>query len=1063
MSHSSNTTDTETTALKNFSVVRSSAGSGKTYTLVRKYLLMILQYKNPSYFNKILAITFTNKATGEMKSRIMEALEGLAANNSKFSDLKEDLARTLAIDFEEITKRSSKILHHLLHHYSDFSISTIDRFVSRIIKSFSFELNIPAGFEIELDKDRIIQKSIDLFLSKLGDDNYLEKLMVEFASHKFMSDKAYNIEGDLKEMAEEMNKPVSKYYLNQLHKLKSDEFIKIRSELFKRIAEIEIIIGNSARKIVGKLSALSLEESDLAGGSKGVFSFLTKLSKKPFELKEANATVKKILEGGVWSSGKIQHHKKQELDANSDSLTGDLSDLTKLIEENWQHYHFCKLMSMRIDLISLFTIIYNELSIYKKNYNILQLDDFNELISDIIDESPVPYLYERTGEKYNHYLIDEFQDTSQIQWYNLVPLIENSLSEGYESLIVGDEKQAIYRFRGGDVQQMSRLPELKFEFKDLNKISSREKMLKSVFNSTVLQYNYRSTAAVVNFVNNFFSIITDEFQHIVSDIYKDHKQLVKSKDQQGSVRVKFLPEKSDVAFRLDEIVAEVNKFISIGYKAGDISILCRKKKQCSSVAAQLMKLNFPVISAESLKLSSSEEVSFLIRWMQYFHVSYKRDIEFMILHYLSIKGKNVAFDYDVMLNAREEDVDFKLIFSEYYPECNLNELSSLSIHELLVFMAATFIDNYTSDPYVLNLIDQTLKFQEQNGNDRAEFLKWWEEKGINLDIELPETKNSIRILTIHKAKGLEFNIVILPFMNDKIEPGEEHVWVKTKGRDAEIIPEAWLPVNKTLLETAYKEDYEAEMSRSFIDSLNLMYVGMTRAAHHLSILSVNKNNKENIWTEDNLLWRCFKLKDYTGSEENAEFFTGKLDLPSSERIHSHELSKELGPGQKNNWRDKIHLKYRSDSNLLSGKEFTPQEFGNLLHEILSKISYLDEIRTVTDIYRMHGILDEDDVPGIVSIIEGTFEQTELKDVFNDKSYRIYNERDFISETGEVYRPDRMMIRNNDLVLIDYKTGQKSDSHKLQLHTYIDCLKKIGNFNISAFIVYFSSMEIEKVT
>lgn len=1024
---------------------------------------MTLRHNNPSYFSKILAITFTNKATGEMKSRIMDALEGLAENKSKYADLKDDLAETLSINREEITKRSAKILYHLLHHYSDFSISTIDRFVARIIKSFAFELNIPAGFEIELDKDRIIQKSIDVFLSKLGEDKYLEKLMVEFASFKFMSDNTFNIERDLIQMAGEMNKPASKYYLKHLHDLSNEDFGKIRSKLFVRISEIETVIRKSAVKIMDKLNSLSLDESDMAGGSKGVYSFLSKLSARAFELKEPNATVKKILDGGVWSSGKIEHHKKQELDAISVSLTNKLSDLTKLIEENWQHYHFCKIMSMRIDLMSLFTIIYNELSAYKKEFNLLQLDDFNELISEIIDESPVPYLYERTGEKYNHYLIDEFQDTSQIQWYNLIPLIENSLSEGFESLIVGDEKQAIYRFRGGDVMQMSRLPELKFEYKDMDRVSSREEILKSVFNSSVLQYNYRSTETVVNFVNSFFSIVTDEFQHIASVIYKNHKQLVKSKDQQGSVRIKFLPEKSDLSFRLEEMVTEVDKFISIGYKAGDISILCRKKDQCSAVAAHLMQLNYPVISAESLKLSSSEEVTFLIHWMLYSHTSRKKDIEFMILHYLSKKGKLGILDYDGMLKVWEEGVDFKFIFREYLPEYNLNEISSMSIHEFFVFMSASFIENYTSNPYVLNLIDQALKFQEQNGNDADEFIKWWEEKGCKLDIEIPETINSIRILTIHKAKGLEFNIVILPFMNDPIKPGEKHLWVDTKGRDSEIISKAWLPVNKALLDTAYKDNFETEMSRSFIDSLNLMYVAMTRAAHHLSILSVNRKNKDSIWTEENLLWRCFKLETYIGSEESAEFFTGKLDSPIAERKFPQEFTKELSPGEKNKWRGRIQLKYRSDSNLLSGSEFTPQEYGNLLHEILAQVKSLDEIYGIADLYRFQGVLEEDEVQKIVKVIEKTFEKSELQALFNDPSYRAYNERDLMTEKGETYRPDRIMIRNKELIIIDYKTGQKDNSHHLQLNTYIDCLKKIDDFNIMAFLVYFSSMEIVKIT
>ncbi len=610
---------------KNFTIYKSSAGSGKTFTLVKEYLALALsdESQSPRAYRHILAITFTNKAAAEMKERVVKALKELSLDDyAALSGTAQTLLKELKkhpklnirkqIDDETIRKRANNVLKEILHNYSDFAIGTIDSFVHRIVRSFAFDLKIPMSFELEMNDDELLNKAIDLLLTKVGTDESLTRALIEFTESKTDDEKSWHIENDLKYFAKNLLNEEGAVHIEKLRELSIDDFFKIKETIQTEIKKFEAAISKCGKEALKTISDSGIEHEKFAGGANGIGKYFTYLSEVRSDKLEPSKTIQKNIDTDNWYAGKASASDKDSIDAIKQKLIDYYNEALVYIEKNLQEFILFRLINTTIYSVAVLNEIEKLLNEYKAQNNILHISEFNKLIAKIVLNEPTPFIYERIGEKYNNYLIDEFQDTSVLQFQNLLPLIDNSLANGHFTMLVGDGKQAIYRWRGGEVEQFSMLPEI-FSHQDNPLILEREQALKRNHNPQVLNQNYRSKREIIEFNNSIFRTLSDKLNPRFKTIYDTLEQGFNPENRGGFVQVEFLDgEKEEFQNRNLECAHRIiNELLQDGYQLKDIAILVRRNTDGSLVANYLSNFGIEVISSDSLLLSNSADVNFI--------------------------------------------------------------------------------------------------------------------------------------------------------------------------------------------------------------------------------------------------------------------------------------------------------------------------------------------------------------------------------------------------------------------------------------------------------------------
>ena len=504
---------------KNFTIYKSSAGSGKTFTLVKEYLALALNdaAKPPQSYKHILAVTFTNKAAAEMKERIIKALKELAEDDystissgtrTMLAALKEHkkLNAVKKVDDVTIRMRSKNILTAILHNYSDFAIGTIDSFVQKVVRTFAFDLKIPMSFDIEMDDDKLLTQAIDLLLAQIGNDEKLTKALIEFTESKTDEEKSWHIENDLKLFAKNLLTEEGSVYIDKLKNLTIDDFFGIKDSLTIELKKFEIFINSCGNEGLEIIKRGGVEHEKFAGGANGIGKYFTYLFEIRIDKLTPTATVQKNIDSENWYSGKASKDDKASIDAIAGALKNIFTKATEYVEKYKSEYIVFSLINKNIYSLAVLNEIEKLLNEYKAENNILHISEFNKMIAKIVMNEPIPFIYERLGEKYNNYLIDEFQDTSVLQFQNLLPLIDNSLATGHFTMLVGDGKQAIYRWRGGEVEQFAMLPEI-FKHNNNELVLERQKALIRNHNPEVLKNNFRSKREVIEFNNSLFRFL----------------------------------------------------------------------------------------------------------------------------------------------------------------------------------------------------------------------------------------------------------------------------------------------------------------------------------------------------------------------------------------------------------------------------------------------------------------------------------------------------------------------------------------------------------------------------
>lgn len=1058
---------------KNFTIYKSSAGSGKTFTLVKEYLALALNDESnpPQAYKHILAITFTNKAAAEMKERIVRALKDLAAEDySKITSgsktllgilkVHKKLNSTKQLDDAIIRKRAQNILTAILHNYSDFAIGTIDAFVHKVVRTFAFDLKIPMSFDIEMDDEKLLSQAIDLLIAQIGNDEKLTRALIEFTESKTDDEKSWHIEHDLMKFAKNLLNEEGAVYIEKLKDLSVDDFFKIRETLFTEIKKFENGISGIAKQADQLIKQNGLTAKQFYQGDKGIAGYFEKLSNGRMDYITPNSYVITTVGEDKWTAGKISRDEMVLIENIKPQLIDSFQKIQQLKDNDHSDYILFQLINRNIYSLAVLNEIEKLLIQYKSENNVLHISEFNKMIAKIVLNEPIPFIYERLGERYNNYLIDEFQDTSVLQFQNLLPLIDNSLAHGHFTMLVGDGKQAIYRWRGGEVEQFAMLPEI-FSHKDNPLVLEREEALKRNHNPEVLKSNFRSKREIIEFNNHLFRTLSGRLNQKYQNIYDNLEQVFNPENTGGFVQVEFLDEQQEEwrernFQRTHEIIMGL---LAENFRLKDIAILVRKNTDGSDIANYLTKNNIPVISSDSLLLSNSRDVNFLHAILKFLSNTNDDIVHAEILEFLSTSGYITDGKIDELI-TRKNASSLAVILRTVSPEFNIPNLSKLALYELMEELIRLFRLNQTPNAYIQFYLDEVLNYSIKKNNNLNDFIEYWEEKKDKASLVTPQGMDAVSIMTIHRSKGLEFPVVILPFSNGKVKHGKDNLWIDLENEKLEGFPSALVPTSESLNETQYGELYEEEKSKSLLDSLNVMYVAFTRPEERMYIIADKPSkNPGNMGKTSDML--AFYYQSIGEWEEGKTIYTFGVGNPPKHKTEIETSNFKLQTFNSNQWRESIKMRSAAPSIWNTNMAETKKDYGVMVHTALARIRYDDEIEKALNSMLAEGMINNEESEHLSLTIAKIMKLPQLADHFK-KGVIVKNEAEVISVSGEMLRPDRVVINNKNAVIIDYKTGAKKQKHQQQIIEYGDLLQQMGYLVTDKLLVYIEEMEIVEV-
>lgn len=1070
--------------MKNFVVYKSSAGSGKTTTLAIEYLKLCLP--QPENFRHILALTFTKDAANEMKQRILEYLiriiqfKGGHELDFIFKPLFEEQQNALLNEegIKKIQQQAHVLLKRILHNYSDFAISTIDSFTHRVIKSFAHDLGIAISFDVELEKDNLIKTAVNELISRIGEQQpQLTSVLLDFSLEKIGSDKSRKVEDDLRQLASNLLEDVKEDFLVDLRKLSIEELLQMKDQVFAQINHFQKEVLAEAVKAKEIIRSEGLSCKDFYYGSGNICNWFFRLAEPNFNdgALEAKPRVLKSVEEDVWYSAKTNEAVKVRIDSIKSTLLAHFNKLQDYFAENANDYLIYKQISKHIYPLVVLNEIEQLLVQLKAESNVLHISDFNKIIARAIQGEPAPFIYERIGNWYWHFLLDEFQDTSALQWHNLLPLIENSLSENHFSLLVGDGKQSIYRWRGGDVEQFAQLPALLNATDDLSR--QREQLLKQNYEEKKLVQNFRSDEQIVEFNNDIFRFIQTEnwlpatYKKVYAEV---EQQFVSSKKGLGMVDVQLVENDPEV---LNAAVLEmIQTALSEGYDYRHMTILVRKNNEAADYAELLIQHDIPVISKVGLRVSSSDKVQFLLSCFRLILSPEEPVYGVEMLRYLLQKDVfpqyNMSHFHSLVARLMQDPNGFSHALTATLKQAGFSfefeRVNQSDVYELCESLIRTF-KLFEPDAYVQFFLDNLHEFKYQTYNQLSDFMVWWEEHKNDLFIELPEGLNAVTIQTVFKAKGLQYPVVIYPVTDKSLTTNKSRnrAWLNPGVPGLQKLKSFPFSLNQ-LKNTALEDVYIQEQSKQKLDDINLFYVALTRAKHRLFILSnwfEQTKKKQNSPQESNfvpsqLLDAYVNTKPENKQTETGYRFGTRCFVPEEQPLdqsgfyYLHDL-------QNTNWRKTLHLtnalQYRHTDQVP-----TRQIWGIYVHAILAAVQHLADIERAINRALYAGYLNANDGKKVRHILEQVVAHPVLKP-FYSADVRVANETDLLDNFGFYHRPDRLVFLENKTVIIDYKTGNPKKEYQKQVREYAELLAQVGFPNPEAYLVYLSdNVEVVKV-
>ncbi len=1048
-----------------FTVYKSSAGSGKTFTLVSEYLNLVLP--EPDNFRHILAITFTNKAANEMKERIIGSLMEIA-NYREYSDsnavrlIMKEMADRSHKSLDTIAGNAEQTLKLILHNYSDFAISTIDSFMHRVIRSFAFDLHLPLKFEVEIDQEDILSKVVDILISRVGTEEQLTQILIGFTLSKAGDEKNWNIEKDIRDIANYILKENGYEFIQKIKTLTLEDFSRINVKIKKFIRDFEKSVTDLAYEADRIIKSRDIPVEAFFQGKNGIGGYFEKLKKGRFDKPEPNLHVKNTIDNDKWYAGKSTQAEKEEIDTVKADLIGYYHQIDGLVNTYMAQYILWKEIIKNLYPVALLNEISGIMNEYKSENDIILISEFNKRISEIVLKEPIPFIYERIGEKYRHYLIDEFQDTSVMQWRNLLPLIENSLATNGFNMVVGDGKQAIYRWREGEVEQFVMLPKI-YKCPDDPVMTERQNILERNYKGRELRNNYRSAKEIIEFNNDFFKFISAKLPGNFKVIYDDVVQEMNPEKSGGMIQIEFYDKENNELsfseFNLEKVTSLIRDLKNEGFHFSDIAILCRSNKNANILSRELLLRQIPIISSESLEMSGSIEVRLLIAIMKLIVNRFDLIAQAEAISYLVQKGILQGGIHDqfrkfgIFRNkdiASSEPVDFFKSLRDNGFKLDFLTLSRDTLYGITEELLRVFNLNLKADPYIQFFLDAVFKFSKEKNENLDSFLEWWSNKGYKQSIVIPAGTDAIQVMTIHKAKGLEFPVVIYPFANEKHTKPRNKMWIELYEKNLPELKTTLVNESQALLKTNYSQLYMEENDKLLLDLINLLYVVMTRPTHRLYVYTEMPAGSKDAAESVSGFFKDFLDQKGLWKEDKTNYTWGSKTIAERKK-RGHLASFQLTHFHSSRWRNRMMLSLQALKNwdIIEQKN---RDWGTIIHTILSRTTNPGDIIALLDSCESEGIISLFEKTEIQKVLSSFISRSEVRRYF-ETGLTIMSEPEILLPSGKIFRPDRIVFYKNETLVIDFKTGKPDDRHKEQVNFYVSLLKEMAYPNVKGILLY----------
>lgn len=1101
---------------EHLTVYRASAGSGKTFTLAVEYISLLV--KDPENYQHILAVTFTNKATQEMKMRILSQLYGIAnslqSSQQYFNKVKEKTNMPDAV----IRNNARAALTLLIHRYNNFRILTIDAFFQQVLRNLAHELGQTANLRVDLNNEEITEKAVDQMIESLEKGQPVLQWISTYINNSIEDDNGWNIIGKIKTFGTNIFKDFYKAHEANLKEQLSnaDDFKVYETTLRKRRNDIRKTFNSKARSILNEIKNANLDIP--SNYRSGLYKYLTDSAIAPLTNKPLKAGVLKANESPQnWTSSKCAKADKQQIQTlAAEVLSAQLSELIAYNDDNWNEFQSIQLTLSHLSELRLLHAIADAVDNLTKDTNRFMLSNTQALLKELIADSDTPFIFERIGARLKHVMIDEFQDTSTIQWQNFQVLLANCMAQELsQNLIVGDIKQSVYRWRQGDWGILN----------NIEKSFAHQKI-----RLETLDYNYRSEKRIIDFNNAFWEqcvantakeVAQDDAEkaEIVQKAYEDVAQKTHKTTENGFVKISLYPSKSMKEAVLEELIETIKELFNNGYggkNQSKIAILVRSKSNIQDIVNALLQSfgnEINIVSDEAFRLDASLSVNIIVSAMHL--LTHPDDVltrgKLVKLYNQEVLKKPLT-DTDLLVSINESNnIDTKNIDkkerrklateqqmaklnSQLPPEyvANRELLLGLPIVDLVdkLFMLFGLDQLEGQSSYICTLYDTLNDFLKDHTADIDDFINEWENSLSSKTIQSDEIEG-IRIMTIHKSKGLEFDNVIIPFCNWEMEK-KGTLWCETKNKPAPYNKLPLLPIDFSrdkLIGTVFEDDYKEEHFQNIVDNLNLLYVAFTRASKNLFVFGLRqgKTTLDNIakgtppgnrsyaielalrQVSEQLQGSSLSFPDDIGSEIHFEY--GTLAPETHEKEHAVADNPFLIKPDKHivsiaTYPQAATFKQSNKSiEFVKGEDVDPSDrtryikIGNVLHQLFSTIYTTADIPARLNELEQQGIIYNDEITSaqLRTRIEDAITNPQVQEWFS-KRWQLYNEctiLEYNKDTNEMeeHRPDRVMTDGKEFVVVDFKFGKEREEYKKQVQQYMEILIRMGHKKVSGYLWY----------
>ena len=1067
--------------MSRFRIYKASAGSGKTFSLVYEYIRILID--NPNEYKHILAVTFTNDATEEMKERVLMQLKKLASEpeRSSYIDL---LVKDTGREPFHIGKRAAEALSNILHDYSNFYISTIDTFFQKILRSFAKDIGLAAAYNLQLDPELAVQEVTESVIAKTDHESRQARWLMKAAVEKIEDGKNWNIRNELKELFKETFKENYQIKEEKIQNSFRDEesIAQFQLKLKEDIVEFESSLKQMASKCNGILVSYGLTVSDFPYKESSFYSWVLKLSAG--EIKEPGVRFLGAIDNlDSWFSKSTPEVYKEKISAAySDCLNDTIKELHIFYQSNIETYNSNIMVRENLAYFVMLDSMVQEMMKYKAENDVLFISDTNQFIREVVGNNDESFIFEKSGNYFHHYLIDEFQDTSQLQWENFKPLISNAVSQDNVSLVVGDVKQSIYRFRNGDWRLLHE--------KAAADITYNEEI--------ILKDNHRSRENIVKFNNTLYRVVplitsyvykqdlngNSEWEQMFLDCYSNQEQNVPQRNigSGGYVEICLIEkgeageeeeESSIKEQKLNKLVKDIANVLERGYQPSDIAVLVYRKAEAYQTAAHLRnyveennlhdKIN--IVTQSSLNIFNAHSVRIVVAALYY--LTNKHD---------EVNLANVYYEYLRYVNGKEPDfmgyendpkmqafiADSKIIKS--YP------LQLLTDHIIHFFDLGSVANE---EIFIQHFKDAVLEYLRSNPDDISGFMEWWEEHYSDFQVEVPQNSKSLQIITIHSSKGLEFEIVFMPFAEwsfDNTGFTADLLWLDVKHEKDLTLP---VKYNALMKQSKFYDDFARTKFYNYLDKLNLLYVATTRAVSELYIYTKKPSGfdpnklQTNIGTLFNYLFNAsFELDGdlYTSLEEGInsdrdQLIIGVKTVPIKKEKEIPVTGFSINVPIKDIFQS-VSVKQQAvdlrDDEYILHEEL--KQTGILFHQVMQTRSKEEAISFISRL-RMQRMITTEMRDGFIKSVNRFYDQPLIQKWTS--GYTSYAEYSFGTE-NRIIKPDKLFVGETDCIVLDFKTGKPMPEHADQVGEYCKTVELLFNKPVTGYIYYTQADQLEKI-